>query len=375
METYLWLILFPIVWPFIAKRIWPRQINWTEMFLSIIGVCVIISVIWFADTYSTTADTEIWNGQIVSKSRDHGHYLRSYECNCSTDSKGNRRCSTCYKDRYTVNWSAVSTVGDITFDHLDSGSSSVYLTPDPYAYTKCYVGEPASLEHHYVNYIRAVPESLFHGVLSKEFTNLIPSYPRVHDYYHVDRVINVGSKVPSAFIGDLDNRLDMMLRNVGPSKEVNIIVVFVNSSDPNYRYSLEQSWVGGKKNDVVIIFGVVDDKTISWVDVMTWAKNFNNELFHVMIRDSLKDVKTFDSEKISAIITKNVVEKYSRPSMKSFEYLKDSIQPPEWIIILCVILSFGGSLVTSWFFYVNEIDDFVGEICNDIFFKVKNLFR
>ena len=108
---------------------------------------------------------------------------------------------------------------------------------------------------------------------------------------------------------------------------------------------------------------------------MTWAKNFNNELFHVMIRDSLKDVKTFDSEKISAIITKNVVEKYSRPSMKSFEYLKDSIQPPEWIIILCVILSFGGSLVTSWFFYVNEIDDFVGEICNDIFFKVKNLFR
>lgn len=376
METFLWLLLFPIVWPFVVKRVWHTKINWTEMFISIFGVCVLISIIWFTGTFSATADKEIWNGEIVSKTRDHGHYIRSYSCNCTTDSKGNSHCQTCYEDRYTVTWSAVSTVGNIRFDHLDRSSKSVYMSPDPDSYKLCYVGEPASLEYSYTNYVKAVPESLFNdSEVSSEFLSLILPYPRVYDFYHVNRVLNIDTKVPDELIKKLNYKINYSLRSVGPSKEANIIVIFVNTNNPSYKFALEKEWVGGKKNDIIVMFGVTDYPSVSWVDVMTWAKNYNNEMLRVVLRDELKENKTIDISKISSIIMNNVVKHYTRPNMEDFEYLKDSIQPPVWVIVLCVILSICGSLFASWWFYTNEYADVVSEMFGELVRKIKSLFN
>ena len=81
---------------------------------------VIVSVVWVAGAYSTSYDTEIWNGQVIKKERVHNHYLQSYSCNCHSVSCGDgcstTQCDTCYEDRYTVDWSASTTVGHITLD-------------------------------------------------------------------------------------------------------------------------------------------------------------------------------------------------------------------------------------------------------------------
>ena len=200
MEALLLLLLFPLAWPFIAKRIWHTTINWQEMGLNIVIIVLLAAGVWQLGKYGQTADTEIWNGRVVSKERVHGHYLRSYDCNCHEVCSGsgdNRSCSTecdtCYEDRYTVKWSAKTTVGNVTFDTKDSPWISVYLSPDPPAYARCVKGEPASIEHGFVNYVKAVPESLFRQDGAENvFADKVPPYPRGRDFSRIKPVLEVG---------------------------------------------------------------------------------------------------------------------------------------------------------------------------------------
>jgi len=41
--------------------------------------------------------------------------------------------------------------------------------------------------------------------------------------------------------------------------------------------------------------------------------------------------------------------------MKDYEYLKDDIQPPTWVIILAIIIAFGMSIGLTFYFHRNEI--------------------
>ena len=357
MEGLLLLLLFPLAWPFIAKRIWHTTVNWQEMGLNIIIPSILVVVVWQLGTYGQTTDHEVWNGQVVSKKRVHDTYEDPYDCFCTTDSKGNTSCQTCYETRYTVTWKAKTTVGNVRFKHLDRSSRSVYNTPDPTSYKRCTVGEPASLEHRYTNYVQAVPQSLFNdnSKTAEQYAGKIPSYPRVHSFYKFNRVIDVGAKLSNEKMKALDEGLDEMLRTLGPSKQANIIMIVTGITDSTYRYAIENAWLGGKKNDIIIFVGVEGDKII-WTDVMTWALNSGNELFHVTMRDGLNELGTLDPTKVLPFIRTTVASKYDRPQMKDYEYLADEIDPPTWVIILAIIIAIGGSIGLTVLFHYKEVD-------------------
>lgn len=362
--TTLWLLLLvPLVWPWIAKYIWPHHISWAELGLNIGIVSAAVAIVYYCGMFGQVGDTEIWNGRILSKKRTHGQYTESYSCNCVTTCTGGKHstcttiCQTCYREHYTVNWAAKTTAGrDITFKHLDSTSSSVYKSKDPVAYLRAKVDDPVALEHKYVNYVKAVPESLFHDNQVAGFEEHIPQYPRVHDFYQVDRVINIGSTIPAEARKDLDLALDLALRDLGPKKQVNIFAILTEIDDASFRYAVEEAWLGGKKNDVVVFIGL-DGDAVTWVDVMTWAHNTGNELFHVTLRDKIREMGTFDSATVAGHIVDTVVSKYDRPHMKDFEYLSKEIEPPSWVIILASVISIAGTVVLSYVFTHTEIGE------------------
>lgn len=371
MQTFFLLLLFPLCWPLIAKLLWHNKINITEIIVSISVVTIFVSITYFSGLYLATQDVEIWNGKVVSKERIHDTYEESYSCNCTTDSEGNSSCDTCYETHYTVKWIGNTTVGDVTFDYIDSTSRSVYSTPDPDTYIRCKIDEPASIEHNFINYIKAVPESLFNNSnLELENEVNIPTYPIVYDFYRIDRVINVGTNIPNDIIKELDSKLDTILTELGSMKQANIIVIFANTTDNNYKYMLEQKWLGGKKNDIIVIFGMKEYPNILWVDVITWAKNIGNEMFHVVLRDSLSENKNFEVDKVVKIIYDTTLTKFTRPSMKDFEYLKNEIEPNLWVIILCSILSIVGTLSISWVTIKHEFEDVIGLFFKDIVKKL-----
>ena len=176
MENFAFLLLFPIVWPIIAKHIWHKTITYKEMGINILLISIIVSIIFSLGMISTIEDTEIWNGQITSKQRDHGHYTTSYCCAYTTVSCGKgcttTQCSqTCYTDHYTVSWIAKSTIGNFRLKYLDKTSRSVYTTEDPQIYKNCKIGDPASKENTYTNYVQAVPDSLFNTLTKKTRAN------------------------------------------------------------------------------------------------------------------------------------------------------------------------------------------------------------
>lgn len=305
--------------------------------LSIIVISVIALLIAQTSKNSLYHDTETWNGKIVSKSRVHDDYVRSYDCNCRSVSCGKdcstTVCDTCYEDHYTVTWSAKSTIGSILFKHLDTLSRSVYNTPDPSAYANCRIGEPASLTKSYYNYVKAAPESLFNTKLS-QVDYFIPPYPTTHSFYKINRVVGINTKVDVVELNDL---ISNELITLGASKQVNVIVILSNY-DSNFRYAVENTWLGAKKNDVVVFLGL-DGDSIIWSDVMTWALNSGNERFRVTLSDNLLRLNVFNPKLISDSISKNIKALYDRPEMKSFEYIKDSVSLPFWCYPFTLLLS------------------------------------
>jgi hypothetical protein len=359
MSGWMVLLLLTLPMPWIAKSIWPHKIQLLEVLSTLLITTILVSAVYFAGIAGMTHDREIWNGKITSKDRRHGHYLRPYECNCYESCSGTgkdrsctRHCSTCYEDRYTVTWTAHSTIDPFTIEHFDRGSRSVYNEPDPHRYTIIQPGDPCSRAHSFTNYVKAVPESLFHAnpLIKEKFAGKIPAYPgSIYDYYKINRVLTVGVQVPE--LDKWNHELSMTLRDLGPRRQANAIIVFVNTDDPNYQYALESAWIGGKKNDIIVMIGTTSYPNIDWVAISSWT---DKQLFKVQLRDELFDLKQVDRTKVLATLEKHTNTTFVRKNMQDFEYLKDQIEPPLWVIILALVLGVGASLGASYYFYHNN---------------------
>lgn len=358
MNMYLLIILVPLVLPWVLRFVWPHKITWLEMGISTIAGIILASIVYAAGLYNQTADVEILNGEVISKQRDQGHYLRSYGCNCrsvqscsgtgtSRSCTTTQKCQTCYEDRYTVTWSCKTNLGTYTIEHLDRTSRSVYNTPDPQRYTIIQPGDPVAREHSYTNYVKAVPDSLFHKYKTDRFKELIPPYPeRVFDFYRINRVFAMG--VPILDLAQWNQDLSMTLRKLGPQKQANAVIVFANTNDQSYLHALEGAWVGGNKNDIIVVVGSTAYPKIDWVSISSWT---DSELFKVQLRDEIIAHGTIDRMQLLGALEKHTLASYKRKEMKDFEYLKYQIQPPMWVLILSLGLGILMSVATSAYFY------------------------
>lgn len=356
----LWYLLIPLVLS-VGTVVGMLKIKVNFKASQLVGSCAVgllISAMILFGAFSLgkglqTSDIEILNGQVVDKTRTHGHYLRSYSCNCRSETScssdgsctSHQVCDTCYEDRYTVSWDCQSTIGSFRIDHLDRGSRSVYNSPDPARYVSIKNGDPVSRTNRYTNYIKAVPNSLFRPAqqeLRTQFASMIPAYPnRIYDIYRVNRVLGVGVSVSD--ISTWNNALSDMLKTLGPSHEVNAVIVFAKTEDPNYFHALQDAWINGKKNDVVLVVGV---NTLSqaplWVDVMALTQN---SLFQVALRDRIKQLDHLAPETVLPVLEEVIKSDFRRRSMKDFKYLEAEIDPPAWVMWLAIVLivtSYGG---------------------------------
>lgn len=348
-------MIFPIVGGLFFRYYLHYSYTWKEFAANVAIVLIAVTTVLSIGLFGKTTDTELLNGEITGKQRVHDTYQESYQCNCRTVCTGSgdsRSCSTvcdtCWRTIYTVEWFATSTVGKILFARRESQSRSVYLAADPKAYTDCVIGEPASVASSFTNYVKATPSSLFHS--NDQSNHPIPAYPGVHSFYKVNRVISVGNVGNRQTIIDLNGALNDALKSLGKKKQVNIIVVVTRINDPTYKFAVENAWLGGKKNDVVVFLGVNGDD-ITWADAMTWAKNAGNELFVVKLRDRLIAAGKFESNTIADAITSTITTDFTRPKMADYEYLIDDIEISTWSLLVALLLSIGLSLGLTFIFH------------------------
>lgn len=334
--------------PWLLKLVIPHQISAKEIVISMAVACLSFTLFFFLGRYSQTLDYEIWSGAITSKSRDEGTYLRTYECNCHRVCSGSgkdevctEKCETCTERRYTVTWEAYSNIGNFRIEHLDSLYSSVYMTPDPPRYSIIKQGDPVSKTVAFTNYVKAVPESIFHDrSVNKAFEGMIPNYPdKIYDFYHIDRVLSVGVTLPDLKIWNMS--LSAMMCDLGFISKSNVIIVFVNTEDSAYVESLKSAWLNGKKNDVIVVFGITQYPQVKWVEVFGWS---DEELFKTELSSELSEQKEVNVYKTLDTIKIHVQKSFKYKDMEDFAYLSSSIEPPWWLTLIACILSVGASV-------------------------------
>jgi hypothetical protein len=216
------------------------------------------------------------------------------------------------------------------------------------------VGEPYSETRGYTNYIKGAPDTLFrHQGLTEKYKGALPAYPQnVYDYYKLNRLVTVGVDLPDASQWNQD--LMELNADLGQKKQVNTLIVVVKNQPDDYFYALEQQWMGGKKNDVVLVVSVDDTSKIQWVNTMAWT---DNKIFQVALRDSVMGVGILNREQIIGALHSNIQANFLRKPMKDFEYLSRTVKPTttQWIVamVLGLILSVGLSI----FLEMNDIFD------------------
>lgn len=349
----IWLILVPML---IAMALWlpfrDRKDSWQlPAIFAGVGIALVF-VVFVVAKGTQTADIEIINGKITEKQRIHDTYEQSYPCNCRSVSSGSGQnatsttvCDTCYETHYTVEFKCDSTIGSYQIDKEDSTLRSVYKIPDHPRWTVIRAGDPVSKSHRYQNYVQAVPESLFKpapAVLKAKFAGLIPTYPdQIYDLYKVNRFLSPGHSVPDAALWN--NDISMMLRDLGPQKQVNAIVVIAKTDDLDYEYALRDAWEGVNKNDVVLLIGSKEYPKIDYVRVLTWSKS---EIFKIELRDNVEALGVIQREPIMGLLQAQIAKNFDRRHMRDFEYLQAEIDPPTWVIVLLLaVLGAAGGFV------------------------------
>lgn len=313
----------------------------------------IISASFFGGKASKTIDEEVWNGRIVSKQRVHDDYQESYQCRCRTDSKGQQSCDTCYRTHYTVKWSADSTIGRFTIKTLDETDDDVYRSPDPAFYKTIRIGEACVKTHNYTNYIKAVPQSLFHfevKEIEKQFAGQVPQYPiELHSRWKIDRVLQVGMTVPH--LNEWNAKLADSLKDLGALKQVNAVIVLTNIADQNYGYALQSAWLNGKKNDVILIIGAPEfPNKAAWVRVLSFAKD---EIFTVHLEDSVRTLEQLTPDLVIRSLTDSINEYYHRKPMAEFAYLDEENYPPNWLLAVTILFVIA-AYVAFWIFMMKK---------------------
>lgn len=355
--TFIYVILFftfvAIATPFILKLIFPHKITWGEIAVSI-GVSLVVSGLSVLLTLGNIYNTEVWHGEVTDKRKVRTSCSHSYSCNCTTtrDSNGNSTtiCQTCYEHSHDYNWTVFTTVGNINIPRIDSQGRN-----EPPRFSVVTVGEPASIERTYVDYIRGS-----HSVFNIEknepdhpFNSLVPNYPRVQDYYRIQLVhstYNVSSGIKNAINDGIRDRLKVL----GAARQANIVVV-ITDKDQSFGEFLRNDWGNGRKNDAVIVIGTdgSQEHKIEWAFVFGWSEN---QYFNINLRNELMDIGSInETVEVVNTISTNVSKYFERQSMSDFKYLLFERETSVWVILFVLLLQIGANVGISVFNVHNKI--------------------
>ena len=333
-----------------------EEITWGELAIQIGVNLIIVGLFVGIISCQNLIHTEIWNGRVVSKEREKVSCRHSYDCNCRTVCSGSGKnrschtvCDTCYEHSYDVDWIIEDNTGHIF--NIATKDRQGLLEPE--FWTQARVGDPTAHKHMYKNYIKASPGSLFRkqGLLEK-YKDILSRYPnKIFRYYNLDRIVSVGVKIDN--LEKWNKELAIVNSKVGVQKECNAIIVIVKNQPREYLYALEQYWVGGNKNDAILVISVTDDGTIMWADSIALVQE---SLFKVILRDNVEAVGTIKHmDKIINRFYVAIMGNYKRKEMKNFKYLSAIVTPTATQYTVAILISTIISICLSIYFHKEDV--------------------
>lgn len=282
--------ILPILAGLVYKH-WYHEVCWREWLLGA-GIALAMAFGFHAYSfYSQVGDTETWSGQIVN-SYHIPEWVESYmeaiyrteTYRSGTDSKGNPTYST---RQVFSHWEPRTRVHEPEWWAESNINTQHAITAEKFKELQERFGKTSTKEG--VRYTFENSSTMIAGDpndyylvnvnnwvepinVSKSFENRLKAAKTVWTQYKIDK--NVAERLyqyPYSFPEDpfMSNRLlgplaykyikplewEQLNAVLGPLKKVNLICVGVESEDASFAENQIASWLGGKKNDLIIIFG------------------------------------------------------------------------------------------------------------------------
>jgi len=312
-------------------------------FLLQLGLSVAIAVGgWFLMRANSLKSVEHWNGRITAKNKGTESCCHCHTVCDATDKDGNCTSSHEECDHFNDNWWSLDVS---TGDRIRHGCEGRDRPPG--WWSKATIGEAASIEHSYTNYLKADPDSLLHHSADPKDLQSLPPFPKVHGKYHVSKVVTHGSaRAPRSW----QSQLMELNADIGARKQVDITVVLTSRSDPEWAYALEAGWLYGPKNALIVVMGT-DGSKINWARVVTIS---DVEELKIELRDELPGRALTDPDLISDI-GRAVQAKFHRKPMADFDYLLSAAAPKGWRLVGLYLLVLLVSLGLTIFMHANDV--------------------
>jgi len=344
---------------FIFEQIWGKgRVTWKELLIHCGAVILVVGIGYGISMWRNTRDVEHWNGVIANKWKDNSGCCHAYPCNCRSVSCGKdcetTICDTCYLHPYDVYWKAETSNDEEAYSNSCNGP----LTSEPARWTAIKIGEPTSIEHGFTNYIKGNPDTILRrqGAMEK-WHDFLPDYPEVYDFYRANKFLAIGVKLPDQ--AKLNLKLAELNARLGKLKEVNVIVIVTSAGDQNYAEGLREAWLGGKKNDLLVVIGAPGFPYIEWVSVISWSKS---EEMKIEIRDRIlalappgQSLGAFPGEKILGVIESRAAAKFVRRPWEDFNYLRASLEPSTTAMIIIFVIGILLAIGLQIFLFLNDV--------------------
>jgi hypothetical protein len=368
-------LLFPFLTLVVLFLFFKKQITIIEYVLQFIIPLIVIIICKYISIESQTKDYEIWNSFLINA--EYYEYYSTWinkTCSreeCTTDSEGNKHCTTIYYDCSYCNenpeyWVAYDNIGNsysisqIQYNELCklwNNNNFVDLKRHINTHFGCgkdgdkYITKwnsdfntikSITKKHTYKNKVQASRSIFkFKTVDSSD----INSY-KLFDY-PLDDIWNY-----NPILGDVNIKASKELMKwnsfLGNSKQVHMLICVYKNKPIDAAYYQESLWGGGNKNEFILCIGLKDDK-IKWVKVISWTEQ--DKLKIDIEHDVCK--MNYDLVNISNYMAKQVQAKFIRKQFSDFDYLK--IEPTTTALIITYTITVLLSIGLAIFFIKNDL--------------------
>lgn len=373
---FIWLaLLIPVVTTLILLFFFHHRTKWWEFAIPFAASLLLVGICKLIAGQIGLKDMEVWNHWVVDVRYyepwdEYIHRTCSYTT-CSGSGK-DQTCTTHYYDcsyvAYHPEYWAVVDSGENTFEISQEKYRSLvkkfevqpffvelnrnYHSYDGNMYKAPWSGtvatlEPDNISYSYANRVQAARSVFNYETVTEEQAKVLGlfEYPKVSTFDYPSVLGNCGDNTKEA-----NAKLRYWNAVLGHAKELRMWMLCTASKDPNFGRQQEAYWVGGNKNEVVVILGDGWTHVFSWTDSKTPLVEIRN--YAAENRDPLL-VADFMADKLAS--------GFVRKHFEDFDYL--TIEPPTWYIVLtfCLVVLLNGGV--SYFVIVNEHhddEDYVG---------------
>jgi hypothetical protein len=339
--------LFPLLPLVIGAILWVvnKKVVWFEWLLGTACAFVIVGIFHILILHCMTTDSETWSGRVIRSIHHpfwHADWWETETYTVTTGSGENQRTETKTRmvhksEDHSPYWECVVNYGKNTeiyridesefkqhcnvFNvtqpksvegfrpHFDHGDKNDY-----WAENKNNATIPAHKVVGFTNRVKACQSTFSYSSVPKDIPVFI--YPESNDWRQSNRLLGTSKKHFSITAWDSLNS------ELGPRKKVNLIAVGFTKDSMLGQYQ-EAKWFGGKKNDVVICYGPLNDGKPEWAYCFGWTERN-------IVKKNLETLflEKTPNDKLIPLIREEILANYEIKDWKKFDYL--SVEPPGW---------------------------------------------